>query len=184
MKTITSILLIPLAAARSNDEVPRQLQQECVLRSTYVGCYSDKKLDRALPFEVFGPKSRKHSAEECEAACAAAGYDVWGIQFTGQCFCGDTSGVTKHGEATGCECCGDNVGSNKFCAYALDTTAPGCGGTGVSVSSSYVGCYANKNKSRALPVQIPGKGHSAQECEIACAEEGYEYFAREWKGQW
>lgn len=90
----------------------------------------------------------------------------------------------KHGTASGCNCCGDNVGSNKFCAYALDGTAPGCGGSGVSASSTYVGCYNNKNRQRALPVQVPGKGWSATECEMACEERGYDFFAREWKGQW
>jgi hypothetical protein len=96
----------------------------------------------------------------------------------------DAYGFGRHGTASGCDCCGDNVGSNKFCAYALDTTAPGCGGTGVSDGSSYVGCYANRNNARALPVEIPGRGWSAQECESACNEKGYDFFGREWKGQW
>ena len=41
--------------------------QECVARSTYLGCFNNENNDRALPREVFGPKSRGHSAVECEA---------------------------------------------------------------------------------------------------------------------
>ncbi|KAL3791707.1 hypothetical protein ACHAWO_006269 [Cyclotella atomus] len=191
MKTITTLLLLPLTTAQlrkdeTSNDMNRSLQQECAVRSTQLGCYNDKNSDRALPIEIFGPKSRNILPSECEAACASAGYDLWGRQFKGQCFCGEmdaTYGFGKHGTASGCDCCGDNVGSNIFCAYALDTTAPGCGDSGVSASSTYVGCYANKNLARALPVEVPGKGWSAQECEAACEERGYEYFAREWKGQ-
>lgn len=89
-----------------------------------------------------------------------------------------------HGVTHGCDCCGDDVGSHKFCAYALETSAPGCIGSGVSSSSSYVGCFEDKNSARALPVEVEGRGWSADECESACVAGGYKYFAREWKGQW
>eukprot|EP00804_Cyclotella_cryptica_P026689 CCRYP_007925-RB/>CCRYP_007925-RB protein AED:0.36 eAED:0.36 QI:268/1/1/1/0.5/0.33/3/527/234 len=160
----------------------RSLQTECTQRSTYLGCYTDRKKKRALPYEVFGRESRDHSPQECEAACAAAGYQVWGRQFRGQCFCGSNE-FAMHGVARGCDCCGDDVGSRKFCAYALDTSAPGCIGIGVSSSSSYVGCFEDKKLARALPVEVDGRGWSAEECEAACLADGYEYFAREWKGQ-
>ena len=189
MNTIPSLILLVLALPTTAQLLrnERQLQQECAMRSSELGCYRDKKTDRALPHEIFGPESRKVSPAECETACASAGYDLWGRQFKGQCFCGSMAadyGFGRHGVTSGCDCCGDNVGSNKFCAYALDTGAPGCVGSGVSANSAYVGCYANRNNARALPVQIPGKGWSASECEAACQDKGYEFFAREWKGQW
>lgn len=188
MKTIAALPFLPFIIAaqlRESSDSPRQLQQECAIRSTYLGCYKDRGSDRALPDEIFGSKSRGITGPQCEAACASAGYEVWGHQFKGQCFCGDMDdGFGKHGVASGCNCCGDNVGSSKFCAYAIDGTAPGCGGSGVSTSSTYVGCYRNKNKNRALPVQVDGTGWSAMECESACTARGFEFFAREWKGQW
>lgn len=49
--------------------------------------------------------------------------------------------------------------------------------------STYMGCYADRNQNRAMPVEVPGKGHTARECESKCIEMGYSFFARQWKGQ-
>jgi hypothetical protein len=73
--------------------------------------------------------------------------------------------------------------SNKFCAYALDTLVPGCdGSSGISESSSYMGCFANRNLARELLVQIEGRGWSAPECESACVAEGYDYLLGSGRG--
>eukprot|EP00985_Skeletonema_marinoi_P019530 scaffold11238_cov150-Skeletonema_marinoi.AAC.4 len=49
--------------------------------------------------------------------------------------------------------------------------------------SAYLGCYENRNQNRALPHEIEGRPHTARECEEACANKGFLYFAREWRGQ-
>lgn len=49
--------------------------------------------------------------------------------------------------------------------------------------STYLGCYENRNNNRALPHEIDGRGHTAEDCEKTCADEGFLYFAREWRGQ-
>jgi len=46
--------------------------------------------------------------------------------------------------------------------------------------SSYLGCYKDRNKDRALPFQVDGRSHTAAECEAACTMEGYTHFARQW----
>ncbi len=61
-------------------------------------------------------------------------------------------------------------------------STPGCSNSGLS--SEYVGCYADRAaRNRALPFQIPGRKYTAAECEYECAQEGFVYFGREWKGQ-
>ena len=49
--------------------------------------------------------------------------------------------------------------------------------------STYMGCYNDRNQNRAMPVEIDGRGHTARECEEACAERGFLYFGRQWRGQ-
>jgi hypothetical protein len=113
--------------------------------------------------------------------CSDMGYNVWGREFKGQCFCGILGEHEKHGMTSGCDCCGENVGGNKFCAYTLLSSAPGCVGSGTN--SEYVGCYADKNLQRALPIRIPGRQHTPIDCETECGARGYDYFAREFRGQ-
>eukprot|EP00804_Cyclotella_cryptica_P027206 CCRYP_017183-RA/>CCRYP_017183-RA protein AED:0.06 eAED:0.21 QI:0/-1/0/1/-1/0/1/0/122 len=97
------------------------------------GMLQDREKKHTLPYKVFSRESCNHSPQECEASCAVAGYQVWGSQFLGQCFCGSNE-FAMDGVAWGCEYYSDNVVSYKFCAYALDTLAPGCIGSGVSSS--------------------------------------------------
>ena len=49
--------------------------------------------------------------------------------------------------------------------------------------STYMGCYNDRNQNRAMPVEIDGRGHTARECEEACAQRGFLYFGRQWRGQ-
>ena len=49
--------------------------------------------------------------------------------------------------------------------------------------STYMGCYNDRNQNRAMPVEIDGRGHTARECEEACAERGFLYFGRQGRGQ-
>ena len=90
--------------------------------SPYLGCWDDKVNDRAFPFELYeGHSSDKrfgHGALDCERECSQRGYRYFGRQFKGQCFCGaDLSQITRHGSETGCDCCGANVGSSRFCLW-------------------------------------------------------------------
>ena len=52
----------------------------------YAGCYHDRNRDRAMPHEVHG---KNHSPEDCHEACSKAGYEFFGRQWRGQCFCGE-----------------------------------------------------------------------------------------------
>ena len=49
--------------------------------------------------------------------------------------------------------------------------------------ASYLGCFGNRNRDRALPYQVDGRYHSASDCRKECSDMGFMYFAREYKGQ-
>lgn len=153
--------------------------QDCVGRSSYLGCFRDRNRDRAMPHEVDG---RRHSAEDCETECTKTGYMYFARQWKGQCFCSNDSTYDKHGSTSGCDCCEDNVGGGKMCVWKAEESASGCDENGAP-TGPYLGCFSNKNRDRALPHQVDGRDHSATDCHDACATKGMKYFAREWKGQ-
>lgn len=155
--------------------------------STYMGCFENRNNNRAFPMEVFGSQSRGHSSFDCESECESEGYTYFAREFKGQCFCGNAEDKhDMHGSATGCDCCGDHVGSNKMCVWMIGQAAPKCGGTSGTDHSNYVGCYKNKNNNRSFSKEIFGRksrGHSTKDCESKCESKGYSYFAREHLGQ-
>merc|ERR1711959_392507 len=70
------------------------------------------------------PNFAKGDRETCFNRCSEAGYAYAGLQYTGECHCGNEYG--KHGETTGCNC---ERGSRQFgvwkqCIYQLDESAP------------------------------------------------------------
>lgn len=164
------------------DASTRKLQlQNCDVSSSYLGCFNNRNNHRAFPYEVDG---RDHSAGKCESTCSDMGFKYFAREWKGQCFCGNDTDYDKHGSTSGCDCCDDNVGANKMCVWMAGDgeLAPGCDGNGAT-SSPFLGCYKNKNRDRALPHQVGGRGHSAKDCQDECSKKGMTYFAREWKGQ-
>ncbi|KAL3823573.1 hypothetical protein ACHAXA_002914 [Cyclostephanos tholiformis] len=88
--------------------------------SPYLGCYSDKKDDRAFPYELYGgmPSRFEHGALDCERECTKRGFRYFGREYIGQCFCGNAiDDITRHGMDDGCDCCGTNVGEGKMCVW-------------------------------------------------------------------
>ena len=49
--------------------------------------------------------------------------------------------------------------------------------------SAYINCYYDRNTNRAMSHEIEGRGYTTRECETKCAEKGFLYFARQWRGQ-
>jgi len=83
----------------------------------YHGCFRDRNKDRALPYLVRG---RNHSARDCQDECSEMGMKYFAREWKGQCFCSNDDDYEKHGAADDCDCCGDNVGSNKMCVWHAD----------------------------------------------------------------
>ncbi|KAL7552942.1 hypothetical protein ACHAWF_017901 [Thalassiosira exigua] len=160
-------------------EASSRILQNCVARSSYLGCFQNRNNNRALPHEVDG---RGHTAEECESACTDMGFMFFALEYKGQCFCSNNSDYDKHGSSSGCDCCGDNVGAHKMCVWSMGGAAGGCEGNGAP-SAPYLGCFNNRNLDRALPHEVSGRNHSAKDCQDECGKKEMKYFSREWKGQ-
>lgn len=156
----------------------RSLSSDCAGSASYLGCYRNRNMERALPVKIPG---QDHSAAACHAECLALGMPIFAREWKGQCFCGP-AGVDygMHGPRGGCDCCGSNVGGNAMCVWMAGGTPEGCG---AAPSAPYLGCFRNKNRDRALDFNVGGRFHSAQTCMSECTSRGFKYFAREWKGQ-
>lgn len=81
------------------------------IHSPFIGCYADRRRDRAFDFELYAgsaARNRGHGALDCERECSARDYRYFGREFRGQCFCGNDplAEIGRHGRAEHCDCCG------------------------------------------------------------------------------
>lgn len=101
--------------SNSNNFAPGCGPSSGTYHSVYLGCYDDRRDDRAFPTKLQGTR---HGALDCERECSRNGFQYFGRQFKGQCFCGsDYNQIVRHGTETGCNCCGENVGAGKMCVW-------------------------------------------------------------------
>jgi hypothetical protein len=70
----------------------------CDSKYAYVGCYREEENDRAMP-KLVGPA---FSIEGCIVACAAEEFEYAGLQWYGECRCGDHD-YHRHGIPDGVE---------------------------------------------------------------------------------
>merc|ERR1711957_1088938 len=80
------------------------------------------------------------SIEKCSEECNDNFYDLFGVQYDMECWCGRTNvdDPYKHGYSTGCDCDSlTNIGMNLFCLFAIGKPEPTAEPTSIpSVSSS------------------------------------------------
>lgn len=82
---------------------------------THMGCYSEGTTGRALTYGVPGSviPGGEMTVAKCTAACLAANFLLAGVEYGGECFCGNT--ISNGGApATGCNMlCNGN--SSEYC---------------------------------------------------------------------
>lgn len=156
-----------------------------VTKYTYLGCYKDRKGDRALPKRIDG----KLSVDQCNNACTSLNYKYSARQYQGQCWCGNGD-YSKHGERDSCgDCDGPNVGGYLSCVYVgthigtpSPPTTPNPSPTNSVSQYTYKGCYKDKNSDRALPKKISGK-YSVSQCQTQCSMSNFKYSGRQYTGE-
>ncbi|GFP60137.1 WSC domain-containing protein ARB_07867 [Trichoderma asperellum] len=91
-----------------------------------IGCYTEATNARALPYEL---DTDKRTVKECVDACKASHYTYAGVEYGGECWCGDSFGDgSVSAPITDCGMtCNDNSteycgGSNRLNVYKLGTT--------------------------------------------------------------
>jgi hypothetical protein len=141
----------------------------------YMGCFADSEI-RALPV-LLGEGT--YTVESCISAAKSSGYLYAGLQYSTQCFAGNSVGYNSVSDSE-CNfaCSGDSTqkcgGSWRNSVYA----------TGVQPANQYiqyVGCFTD-SESRALPTLL-GTSYTVESCVNAAKAAGYLYAGLQAGGQ-
>ncbi|KAL9029704.1 MAG: hypothetical protein Q9196_002082, partial [Gyalolechia fulgens] len=177
----------------------------------HLGCYSEATQGRALSGKAVAVPAGGTTTESCGAACR--GYQYFGVEFSSECYCGNTINAGSVAQASGdieingCSMlCGGNQteycgGPNRIDMYRLNAsipvptgtpadpivpTAPAGGPTNApSIGAyGYLGCYTEGTHNRALSGKLnPIPGATLTNELCAAACQGYTYFGTEYSGE-
>jgi hypothetical protein len=144
----------------------------CAWVSNYLGCFPDQGNPRILP----DLKGNGFSMEQCIDLCRSEDYAASGLQWFGECWCGDTpygTPVADDNCDTPCVLgaagmCGGSWHNSVF----QDTTS----------NYAYVGCFEDQGHPRRLPM-FPGNGFNIDRCISECAFQGAPYAGLQWFGE-
>ena len=108
-----------------------------------LGCYSEGTSGRSLAWRQDQVNASTLTIESCLTACKQGGYDIAGVEFGQECYCGvvlgngtlPTSGCNKPCKGDSTEICGGSSKLNLFVASDLESSQP-CGATPPFPSSS------------------------------------------------
>ncbi|KAI9812048.1 MAG: hypothetical protein M1827_004941 [Pycnora praestabilis] len=150
----------------------------------YKGCYIDGADGRILASQE--PDSSTLTIESCVSTCVGLGYSVAGMEYSTQCYCGNSiinEGVLATLD-TDCNTeCGGNAneecgGSNRMSIYAIGTLTvtepPAAQNSSLPGSWTYQGCISDNEPGRTFPYQlILTDNNTATNCLTQCSNFGF-----------
>eukprot|EP00026_Physarum_polycephalum_P005850 Phypoly_transcript_05889.p1 GENE.Phypoly_transcript_05889~~Phypoly_transcript_05889.p1 ORF type:complete len:562 (+),score=58.97 Phypoly_transcript_05889:161-1846(+) len=135
----------------------------------YVGCFYDFTNGvRDLPIQA-NIAQNEVTIESCQEWCGVRLFAYAALQFSYQCFCGNSYGSQGQASNSACNmpCDGD---SSEICG------AGGINSVYTTSNVGYKGCFIDSGTSRDLPTQIYVSSASTVEyCRAACGNAGYAY---------
>lgn len=141
-----------------------------------LGCYSDSVGARILSDNGIvdgGPSAMTPKA--CTDACKKGDFKYAGVEYSGECFCGNTIQNGHTAQTSGCDmtCNGDSSqmcgGANRINLYQFGISDP-------QTQTGWVaqGCYTDSVATRSLSVGMGVQGQMTnQKCKDACRNAGY-----------
>lgn len=167
-----------------------------------LGCFSDNGPDgRTLTYPQGVPAGPDGmTVEECTTSCQANGYVLAGLEYSRECYCGNSfsNAGYKQSDMSTCnmacagnssETCGgpDRLNvynfNNTIAASAIPTSAPAGSGTTAMLDWTYLGCYNDSVQSRTLLNQAANNAATVETCISACAKQGYTLAGVEYGGE-
>ncbi|KAF8853757.1 WSC-domain protein [Acephala macrosclerotiorum] len=168
---------------------------------SFAGCYAEGVTGRILPNQVATPGGPGNlTVSLCTSTCQTAGYVLVGVEYSQQCYCGNTfsnGGAPAPDGLAGCNMlCSGNLseycgGPNRLDVYDLNnaiatittvTIAPTATAAAIKPTISpynYYGCQTEANGVRALSAAFTASDSMTLEmCEGFCAP--YTYFGVEY----
>ena len=168
---------------------------------SYIGCFTDSGSNRALTGRSNPVYGATLTVEACAAACA--GYTYFGVEYSAECYCGNSlmggsalaaGGSNPTQNMCDMTCDGDTSeycgGPNRLNTYQYNATLASASPTPTptgpitveaGVGFSYLGCYSDSVSSRAL-TGLSNPGSASQNTVEQCAAEciGFAYFGVEY----
>ncbi|PQE05807.1 WSC domain-containing protein [Rutstroemia sp. NJR-2017a BVV2] len=172
----------------------------------FSGCYTEGQGGRTLVYQEATSNASQMSVSLCTSACAAAGYNLAGLEYATECWCGNSlsnGGVLAPEGISGCStlCSGNSSeycgGTNRLDIYnynnAAITSDPMATSTANPSASptvppsiqqtigayNYYGCRTEGVDARALSSKASADSSmSLEACEASCV--GYTYFGTEY----
>ena len=165
---------------------------------TSLGCYTDSVGARTLTTNEYPPGQM--TVELCTSTCKIAGYTLAGVEYAGECYCGNTfsnGGGPAPDGSTGCNmaCNGNSAeicgGANRLNVYMQSTTSSSSSiTTSASITSSTttspgatgsapagwqnLGCYTDSTGARSLNTTLYLVGAMTVElCTSNCKAQGF-----------
>ncbi|KAJ0296557.1 hypothetical protein COL516b_011586 [Colletotrichum fioriniae] len=153
----------------------------------YQGCYTDNLPQRVLTGDLV--RDPAMSLEKCASFCSTSHYTYFGVEFTGECYCGmslDAASTKQTEVACAMKCGGDSTeicgDANRISVYALPQTSmiPVVKNLATVGGFYYSSCWVdNVDGRRSLSAKdYRADDMTAEKCATFC--QGYSYFGLEY----
>ncbi|XP_076832916.1 WSC domain containing 1a [Brachyhypopomus gauderio] len=144
-------------------------------KGTYVGCFADDPMDRALKGVVFYD-FRKMTSTLCQDTCTESGYQYAGLEYGSECYCGNhvTSARMKEEECN-LDCKGEKGsvcgGVARLSVYKVEDMLPG---QKRYRNVRYRGCFRRPdNATTSSLTHVAPPNLTSQTCIEACTEKEF-----------
>ncbi|KAL2060445.1 hypothetical protein VTL71DRAFT_9476 [Oculimacula yallundae] len=162
-----------------------------------LGCYTDDENPRTLANRI--PVSGGEEAttiEKCQTTCWSSGYKYAGVEFGGECYCGNAIKNLPLDKAVAAQECNVPCKGNKsqMCGGPSKIHIFEGKGTGTTVPSptptadwTLLGCFGDNENPRTLEENgiLPGSGskNSITSCQNTCWERGWKFAGVEYSSE-
>ncbi|KAF1961350.1 WSC-domain-containing protein, partial [Byssothecium circinans] len=157
----------------------------------YQGCYDDSVQTRAL--NTAYSSSQSMTVEACVTFCNVRGYNVAGLEYFYECYCGISTNALQEKDPSECNtpCNGDSDqtcgGPNHLSVYVNTAPGPVTNKGDDGLTTRYAGCWKEGTGSRVLPVgvDVPGGTNavSVKSCTDTCRKRGFLYAGVEYASE-
>lgn len=169
---------------------PAASSNPVVSGGTYLGCYTDSTSSRAL--SGYYNSAKTQTLDTCQAAAVSNGYKYFGVEYSGECFAGNTISSSSGPGSVDCNmpcygnssqiCGGPNALSMFQNTKYIEVTnkAAILGG-----AWSYQGCYTDSPSSRSMQGYsfANSTGMSVEMCAQTCAQKGFSWMGTEYASE-
>ncbi|KAF7543009.1 hypothetical protein G7Z17_g11090 [Cylindrodendrum hubeiense] len=157
---------------------------------SYSGCYQDSSASRVLNGDYYAD-AEDMTHETCISFCEAGDFKYAGVEYSAECFCGNTLPPNKEPE-TDCDmpCPGDTTkdcGAGNRLSVFVSTASTSPVEPPTIPGWTYIGCIEEGTGGRALTHQVNVAGGANamtnELCVAACEADGYDLAGTEYAGE-